>query len=221
AELVRGRKPSAHLLELACTVRFLAPGSVELTHCDCADPAPCPHAPLAVWAFRLLPPEAESGLVATARAEPAPAERALAGELEDAVATLVCEGLAASPWAAADRFGRLEARCRQRGWVWPAEVLAELVLAVRRYEGRDARFDAAHLAELAGGLLLRPVAIGAASPASPPASAALPPSYVRGGGAGSATPRGGLSQLVGLGCGVVVRPKGVELRAYLQDQGSG
>lgn len=217
AELVRGRKPSAHLLELACTVRFLAPGSVELTHCDCADPAPCPHVPLAVWAFRLLPPEAESGLVATARGEAEPAERALASELEQAVATLVREGLAASPWAAADRFGRLEARCRQRGWLWPAEVLAELALAVRRYEARDARFDAAHLAELAGELLMRLDAIAA----DPSAPAALPPGYVRGSGAGGATPRGGLSQLVGLGCGVVVRPKGVELRAYLQDQGSG
>ncbi len=213
AELVRGRKPSAHLLELACTVRFLAPGSVELTHCDCADPAPCPHVPLAVWAFRLLAPEAESGLVATARAEPDPAERARASELEQAVATLLREGLAASPWAAADRFGRLEARCRRRGWLWPAEVLAELALAVRRYEARDARFDAAHLAELTGELLMRLDAIAAAG--------ALPPSYVRGSGAAGVTPRGGLSQLVGLGCGVVVRPRGVELRAYLQDQDSG
>ena len=47
-------------------MRFLVPGDPRYTKCDCADPAPCPHVPLAVWAFRLLAPETPSGLVTTA-----------------------------------------------------------------------------------------------------------------------------------------------------------
>ncbi len=55
-ELVRGAKPSARFHVPPHTVRFLVPGDIRYTHCDCAEQAPCRHVPPAVWAFRMLEP---------------------------------------------------------------------------------------------------------------------------------------------------------------------
>src|SRR5262249_46453248 len=63
AELVRSSKPSARLHLQACLVRFLVPGDIRYTHCDCAEPAPCGHVALAVWAFRQLPASEKAGIL--------------------------------------------------------------------------------------------------------------------------------------------------------------
>src|SRR5204862_5522054 len=64
-ELVRSAKPSARFHVPPHTVRFLVPGDIRYTHCDCAEPAPCRHVPLAVWAFRMLESSAAAGLLST------------------------------------------------------------------------------------------------------------------------------------------------------------
>ena len=56
AEVVRGTRPVARFHVPSCTVRFLVPGDVRYSACDCARPAPCEHVALAVWAFRRLDP---------------------------------------------------------------------------------------------------------------------------------------------------------------------
>ena len=54
-EPVRGTKPSARFHLQGCLLRFLVPGDVRYTHCDCGETAPCSHVPLAIWAFRRSP----------------------------------------------------------------------------------------------------------------------------------------------------------------------
>ena len=54
-ELVRSAKPTARFHQLACTIRFAVPGDAQAAHCNCAEPTPCSHVPLAIWAFRKLP----------------------------------------------------------------------------------------------------------------------------------------------------------------------
>lgn len=210
-ELVRARKPAARFLELVTTIRFLAPGSLQLTHCDCGDPAPCGHVPLAVWAFRRLDPEAEGGLVETAPAAADPAAADLAAALEAGVGELLRDGVAPGPEAAAARLERLERRCRAADWVWPAEALAGMTLAARRYAARDARFDPVDLAAAAGELLARRDALAVGGE--------LPAGFVRGSGQGGGA--GGHARLVGLGVGVEVRARSVELQAFFQDADSG
>ncbi|HTU92333.1 MAG TPA: hypothetical protein VMF69_19785, partial [Gemmataceae bacterium] len=98
-ELVRGSKPSARFHLQACLVRFLVPGDVRYTHCDCAEPAPCRHVPLAVWAFRRLEPERKAGILATGEKPPA-APLDLLNELENAILDFCEHGVsaAASAW---------------------------------------------------------------------------------------------------------------------------
>jgi hypothetical protein len=212
AEVVRGVKPSARFHVPPCLVYFQVPGDPRYTVCDCAEPAPCRHVPLAIWAFRLLPADRLAGVVA-AGAKPAP----VAGDLLDGLETLLLElaeqGLAglASSWK--DRLTRLEGRCRLAGLVWPAEVLLDLQEQQQRYAGHDARFSPERLAELVGELLIRCDAIRSDT-------GALPQLLIRGTPDDQPSP---LSQatLVGLGCSAHVYRGGVELTAYLQDSATG
>ncbi len=63
-ELIKSSKPIARIHTLAYTVRFLVSGDIRYTYCDCSD-APCRHVLFAVWAFRLLPPDRECGIIST------------------------------------------------------------------------------------------------------------------------------------------------------------
>ncbi len=212
AELVRGSKPSARFHVPPCLIYFQVPGDPRYTVCDCAEPAPCRHVPLAVWAFRLLPAERSAGVIA-AGASPAPVAPDLLDALEALLLDLAEHGLAglAATWK--DLLTRLEARCRANGLVWPAEVLLDLQEQQQRYAGHDARFSPERLADLVGELLIRCDAIRADT-------GAIPQLLIRGTAEDQPSP---LSQatLVGLGCTAHVYRGGVELTACLQDAATG
>ncbi len=211
-ELVRGAKPSAYFHTLCLNIRFLVAGNLAYTHCDCAEPRPCSHVPLAVLAFRLLLAEREGGLVSTRR-ETLPVPTELLTEVEQALAQLALSGIQGAPRTLADRLRRLEERCRSEGLVWPAEVLVELVQQHEAYASHDARFSPRRVAELAGELCIRLDAIRADT-------GAVPQLFIR----GSKTDRTvdvGKSQMVGMGCGARLGRGGVELCVYLQDDRSG
>ncbi len=211
-ELVRGVKPSAYFHTLCLNVRFLVPDNLSYTHCDCAEPRPCSHVPMAVWAFRRLAEDRQSGLVTTVAPEPAaPVERL--DELERALAELAAAGIQGTPKSVADRWRRLEERLREAGLVWPAEALAELVLQWEAYGSHDARFSPRRVAELVGELVIRLDAIRAGT-------GAVPQLFIRGSQA-DRTVEIGRSQYVGLGCGGRMGRSGAELTVYLQDDRSG
>src|SRR5437588_94836 len=77
------------------------------THCDCAEPAPCAHVPLAVWAFRRLEPDRSAGILATAAQAP-PAPVALLDDLDAAALAFTEYGVSGAPRTWADRLTRLE-----------------------------------------------------------------------------------------------------------------
>jgi hypothetical protein len=211
-ELVRSAKPSARFHFQACMLRFLVPGDLRYTHCDCAEAAPCSHVPLAVWAFRLLEPGQTAGILATgAKTPPAPAD--LLDDLDAAVVALTEYGVSGSPRAWLGRLTRLEERCRAADLVWPAEILAELLQQHERYAAHDARFAPDRVADLVGELLIRCDAIRSDT-------AALPQLLIRGASADRATTLGA-ARFIGLGCGVRPGRRSVELSAYLQDSDSG
>ena len=100
-ELVRGAKPSARFHVPPHTVRFLVPGDIRYTHCDCAEEAPCRHVPPAVWAFRMLEPSATAGLVSTQQSA-LPVPPTLLDDLEGALQEWVEHGI----FGRAARLGR-------------------------------------------------------------------------------------------------------------------
>jgi hypothetical protein len=153
-ELHRGSRPRVRFHNLGHCVRFLVPGDLNYTRCDCAAPAPCRHALLAIWAFRQLPAERASGLVTTAEhVDPVPSE--VLSETDQALEAFVDYGLAHLPDPIVRRLERLEKACRQSDLVWPAEILSELLLARRQYQVHDARFSPSQVAILIGELAIR------------------------------------------------------------------
>ena len=138
----------------ACLLRFLVPGDLRYTHCDCAEPAPCSHVPLAVWSFRRLDPERAAGILATAATSP-PAPIALLDDIESALLAFTEYGISGAPRTWIDQLTRLENACREGDLVWPAEILGELIEQQERYAGHDARFAPDRVAELVGELLIR------------------------------------------------------------------
>jgi hypothetical protein len=211
-ELVRGSKPSARFHLQACLLRFLVPGDLRYTHCDCAEPAPCSHVPLAVWAFRRLEPDRIAGILATAAKAP-PAPVALLDDLEAAALAFTEYGASGAPRTWGDRLTRLENACRDADLVWPAEIVAELIHQQERYAAHDARFAPDRVAELVGELLIRCDAIRHDT-------GALPQLLIRGANSDRAMALGA-ARFVGLGCGVRPGRRSVELTAYLQDSDSG
>jgi hypothetical protein len=211
-ELVRSSKPSARFHLQGCLLRFLVPGDLRYTHCDCAEAAPCGHVPLAVWAFRRLAPEQTAGILATGEKSPSAPLDLLDG-LETAALGLTEYGVSGAASAWVDGLARLESACREQDLVWPAEILAELAEQRERYAGHDARFSADRVADLVGELLARCDAIRRDS-------GALPQMLIRGASAERATDLGA-ARFVGLGCGVRVARRRVELTAFLQDSDSG
>jgi hypothetical protein len=211
-ELVRSAKPTARFHQLACVLRFVVPHDLRYTHCDCAEPAPCSHVPLAVWAFRELAAGRESGLVSTQQDDPpVPAELLDAGE--ELLRELAVAGLSgvAAHWK--DRLLRLEPAYLEAELIWPAEVLIELVQQYERYASRDARFLPERVAELVGEWLIRADAIRGRTRATPQL-------LIRGSSSDRATEIGS-ARYVGLGCGVAVDRTGVTVTAFMQDADSG
>jgi hypothetical protein len=211
-ELVRSSKPSARFHLQACLVRFLVPGDIRYTHCDCAEPTPCSHVPLAVWAFRSLEPDRSAGILATGERAPA-VPAALLDELESAVLDFCGHGVsgAASVWFS--RLSRLEESCREADLVWPATILAELGEQQKRYAEHDALFAPERMADLIGELLTRLDAIRHDT-------GALPQLLIRGTRADRPVSLGS-ARFIGVGCGVRLKKRSVELTAYLQASDSG
>ncbi len=211
-ELLRARKPSARFCDVPFAVRFLVPGDVRYSHCNCDERAPCSHAAFAVWAFRELAADKSAGLLETRRAPAKPCEASLAA-LGEAVEELVEAGLAGLPAGFPGRVQRLATRLRKDGLVWPAEIVGELRAELERYRARDARFAAEGCVDLLGELSLRCAAIAADT-------GAVPQLFLRGSTAKAAA-RSGYRRLVGLGCGVERLRASVRLTAYLHDPDSG
>jgi hypothetical protein len=211
-ELVRGSKPSAYFHDPPCLLRLTVPADVRYAQCDCAEPAPCSHVPLAVWAFRRLDPNAESGMIATETAPP-PIPGELLDEAEETLAEWAEVGLAGAGGAWKDLLARLEKRCRIEGLIWPAEILHELGQQLERYVQRDALFEPLRVVELVGEFLIRADAIRRPT-------GAVPQLFVRGSASDQALEIAS-ARYIGLGCGVTFRKRLVELAAYLQDADSG
>jgi len=212
AEVVRSSKPTVRLHQPAAVVRFMVPHDARYTHCDCAEPAPCKHVPLAVWAFRLLPPDQPFGVVNTGgRAAPVPAE------VLDEVAALTVElaeaGFSGATQQWADRLTRLEVRLRAEGLTWPADAVGELIEQRQRYANNDALFAPDRVAEVVGELLVRRAAIANDT-------GELPQQLIRGTGQ-EGVGNLGKCRLLGLGTGVTVGRHEVELVTYLIDTETG
>lgn len=211
-ELVRSAKPTARFHQLACTLRFLVPNDLRYTHCDCAEPAPCSHVPLAVWAFRQLPTDQVAGILSTQTTDlSVPTE--LLDAAESLLAELIENGMAGAPSTWKDRLVRAASACQSAELVWPAEVLAELVQQYERYVAHDARFAPDRVSELIGEWLIRAHAIRSSTRATPQV-------LIRGTSSDHATEIGS-ARYIGLGCGAEQDRAGVTITAYLQDSDSG
>lgn len=211
-EVVKGERPTARFHDLACALRFQVPGDVRYVYCDCAEPPPCAHVPLAVWAFRRLPADKDAATVAT-QSRPLPAPVAALDAVEATLTEVAEAGLAAVGTAWRDRLARLEPACRDAGLVWPAEVVAALIHQYEQYAGHDARFDPDEFARLIGELLTRADAIRADT-------GAVPQPLVRGTASDHGTDLGS-ARLIEVGCGVRVGRRAATVTAYLQDANSG
>ena len=194
------------------TIRFLVPGDLRYTYCDCAAPAPCNHVPIAIWAFRKLLPHQKSGIISTeTQLETTPFE--LLDDIEAALCELVKTGLKGLSDSLLGRLERLEQRCRKAVLIWPAEILIELIQECDHYRQRDALFSANHVVELIGELCIRMDAIRNAT-------VAVPQLFVRGTQSDRITDLGA-ARLIGLGCGVQTHKLNIRLTSYFQDADSG
>lgn len=211
-QLWTGIKPRAYLHTLGCTVNFLVPHDVRYAACDCAAEAPCAHAAMAVWSFRLLQADQTGGLISTAADAPV-APIALIEDIEKEVRRLGETSLAHAPSIQVDLWRRLAQRAREATLVWPSEVLSEMAESHAAYVARDARFDPREFLSLVAELLQRLDAIK--SSRTP-----VPPLFVRG-SAGNRETEFGSARLIGIGCGVRLYRGGTELTSYLQDSDSG
>ena len=211
-EVVCGLKPMAQLHTLAHTIRFLVPYELHYTYCDCADPSPCKHVPLAIWAFRRLAPQQTSGIIST-EPQTLTTPTAVLDQIEAGVADLLQVGLRGLSPAFIGRLERLVPACEREGLLWPADILAAVLQACDHYRNHDARFSPEETLALLGDLALRCHAIRNPSDA-------IPQLFLRG------NPRDNVSELgatrlIGLGCGIQPRQHGATLSAYFQDIKSG
>ncbi len=211
-ELARTQRPTARIRTLSCTVRFLVPGDLRYTRCDCAERAPCSHVPLAIWAFRALPDDQPGGLISTRR-DPLPVPEPVLDALETALTEWAIVGVSNTPSILTDRLRRLEEEARNEGLVWPAEIVADLLVQHRAYADRNAQFHPPRIPELAGELAVRIAAIRANTGGAPPL-------FVRGSSADRTT-EVGAARLVGIGCGATLRRGQVEVTACMQDISTG
>lgn len=211
-EVVKSTKPTARIHTLSLTVRFLVPGDFRYTICDCDEPAPCSHVPLAIRAFRDLPEDQMSGIVESHR-ESLETPQTLLADLHTALLDFAELGLSGASEALMRRFERLVEQCIDDGLIWPSEILRDLITLYNQYHTQDSQFSPQRLGELLGELLIRIQAIR-----TQPDS--IPALFVRGSQQDKST-KIGSSNLVGIGCDVITHPKGVTLQAYLQDSSSG
>lgn len=212
AEPLCAVKPSARFHCPGHSVRFPVPDDLRYTQCSCSEPAPCPHAVLAVRAFRLLPPDKHSGIVSEGPLD-APVARAPLDEGAACLQTLFEEGLTSLSPAWRDRVKRASAACLVAALPWPAQILEEIADDFDRYTARDAGFAPEETLSRAAEFLVRADAINAGR-------APVPQSFIRGMKADRDSELG-TARFVGLGATVTEGRKATSLHVHLQDSDSG
>ena len=213
-EVTCSRKPTAQLHNFPHTLRFLVPYDLRYTYCDCTHDSPCPHVPLAIWAFRQLskqPPE-QSGIISTETA-PATTPTPLLENIERALADLVSTGLQGLSPGTMANLKQLEERCHRENLVWPANILEDLISHCHFYRSQDARFSPEQVTDLIAELCIRSDAIRAHT-------GAIPQLLIRGPHLKRLSELGA-TRLIGLGCSARVQRKSFALEAYFQDTDSG
>ncbi len=212
-ELVRGRKPLATFHKLGFTLRFQVPGDVRYTRCDCVDDAPCEHVPLAVWAFRELPEDKQSGFVTMGHEEEIETPTELFAKVAHQFGELVEHGFTGTPPAAMDRFEQLEAKLRDAEMVWPASIIADIRQQYQHYTGHDARFSPTDIANLVGEFMIRAQALEGDQ-------TEVPSLFIRG-SSDDMNSKMGQTVFVGMGCSVTKRKQSIVVQAMLQDKKTG
>ncbi len=211
-ELTRGAKPTARFLHESCTVRFPVPGDVRYARADCAESQLPKWVPMAVWAFRELPPERVAGLLSIQQTQlPTPHDQL--ARLRELIAELLADGIAGLHGTWPQRLMRLEKQLRSAGLVWPAELIIELEDQFQRYQQQDARFSPTEMVRLVGELIARSRAIVSQN-------GAVPQTLVRGSKSDRALDiKSG--RFVGLGLGVRRGQGQTVMLAYFQDTDTG
>lgn len=211
-ELTRGAKPTARFLHESCTVRFPVPGDVRYARGDCAESLLSKWVPMAVWAFRELPPDRVAGLLSIQQTQ-LPTPHAQLARLRELIGELATDGIAGVNGSWPQRLSRLEKQLCAAGLVWPAELVVELADLFERYQQQDARFSPAEMVRLVGELIARSRAISSQN-------GAVPQMLVR----GSKSDRPidiKTGRFVGLGLGVRCGQKQTVMLAYFQDTDTG
>ncbi|MCU0548612.1 MAG: hypothetical protein MUC48_04620 [Leptolyngbya sp. Prado105] len=203
-------KPVATFHSLAHTLRFLVPHDLRYTHCDCSDPAPCQHVPLAIWAFRQLHNQT-SAIVSTESNLTPPT--ALLNDLESALKQLFQIGLNHLTPSLVSKFQHCEQQCRNLGLIWFAEILVDLLECCDRYQNRDARFSPHEVIALIAELCIRRDALCSQA-------CKVPHLFIAGTKQDQITELK-TARLIGLGCEVKMRQKSTTLTSYFQDADTG
>jgi hypothetical protein len=212
-ELAVGLKPFARFHTLSHSIRFLVPFDLRYTRCDCAEPQPCFHIPLAVLAFRALP---ENRIASTFSTAPRPAgvqNLALFNEITDALQKLIAVGISQINPALLGGFKRMIERCENEELIWSTEILSEIVMEIERHREHDARYSGAHAVSLIAESFIRIDAMKADT-------GVIPFEWIKGLKSDRATEFTS-TRLVGLGCGGTISRFGSSLVAYMQDIYSG
>jgi hypothetical protein len=220
-ELSRSAKPTAYFHQWGVTTRFMVPGDVRYVYCSCGEARSegdstnlCKHIPLAVWGFRSLReqfPQQATGVISTEVFEPiAPA---VLDALEAIVAELLNLGITQLSTPVLGHLKRVLKRCESEGLIWLSEIWSELLHHHSDYQKQDAQFQPIQVTELLMEAECRLRALQV--PHCP-----VPQLWIRGSAFDRPTSLGSTT-LVGLGCGVRVGQKGVQLQVYVQDLKSG
>lgn len=211
-ELVRSEKPWARFLDEPCMVRFLVPGDLRYIQADCAETALPLLACCAVWAFRELHAEADSGLVSV-QPERLEVPTELLDTVEQLFQELVLDGVSrcAAQWE--QKLVRAEEDCRDHDLIWPAEILHDVLEQFGLYRRHDALFDPQRIPQLIGEFLIRADAIRSQNDA-------VPQPLVRGVRSDQAAELNG-GRFLGIGCGVRVARGRCTIAAHLQNLDSG
>lgn len=211
-ELTRGVKPLARFLDEGCTLRFMVPLDLRYVTGDCAESQLSIWVPIAVWAFRELPPDRLTGLLSLQQGI-LPFPVAALESLDGLLVEFIRMGIGGVSEAWTSQLTRLEQTLRSEGMIWPAELLADLAEQLLMYRRHDARFEPQQVVWILGELIARRRAIANAR-------SAVPQQLIRGSKSDHAAEIAG-GRLIGLGTGVRVHKRHTAVSAYLQDADSG
>ncbi|MDP4179526.1 MAG: hypothetical protein Q8942_00350 [Bacillota bacterium] len=210
-ECIRSSKPYAVIHGLGVMVRFSVLGDFRYAHADCEGNMAISGSLIAVWAFRLLNKDKESGFVVTAKSAGISPEIFDSGKLN--ISEIMNFGFASLPPRFEDMLKGVERRLREASLIWPAEIMSDLALEFRRYTDHDSLFSPERCLEYAGEFLLRADCLSSSQDSIPSALV---------GGTRYDTPHElGTRRFTGLGSGVRILSKSAVLQVFLEDTDSG